>query len=62
MVMKLADSSRLSGKMHKPFLQFLAGFTWLSWSSLALGLAESFIYGWFIAVLFVPFYNFFDAW
>ncbi len=50
------------GDMHKPFLQFLPGFTWLSWSSLFLGLAESFLYGWFVAVLFVPLYNFFDTW
>jgi uncharacterized protein DUF5676 len=50
------------GDAHKPFLQFLPGFTWLSWSSLSLGLAESLGYGWFIAVLFVPLYNFFDTW
>jgi hypothetical protein len=35
------------------------GFTWLSWSSFALGLVESFAYGWYIALIFGPLFNHF---
>ena len=39
----------------------LPGVTWISWSSAVLGLVESFAYGWYIAVIFVPTFNFFSA-
>jgi hypothetical protein len=37
----------------------LPGFKWLSFKHLLLGIAESFIYGAYIAVVFVPIHNFF---
>lgn len=40
-----------------PWLQFLPGFTWLTWPSLLLGLAESVAYGWYVALVFVPLFN-----
>lgn len=45
--------------MYESWLRFLPGFTWLSWSSFFLGLVESFGYGWYIALVFGPLYNFF---
>ena len=45
--------------MYKSWLRLLPGFTWLSWSSFFLGLVESFGYGWYIALVFGPLYNFF---
>jgi 2TM family of unknown function (DUF5676) len=43
--------------LHQPWLQFLPGFTWLTWPSFLLGLIESFAYGWYVAVIFAPLYN-----
>jgi hypothetical protein len=45
--------------LHQPWLQFLPGFTWLTWPSFFLGLVESFAYGWYVAVIFGPLFNFF---
>ncbi len=45
--------------LHQPWLQFLPGFTWLTWPSFFLGLAESLAYGWYIALVFAPLFNFF---
>jgi hypothetical protein len=43
--------------MH-PFLeQVLPGFKWLTWLGFLLGLAESFLYGVYAAIVFVPIYN-----
>ena|SRR5579859_618102 len=39
---------------------FLPGFTLLSWHTFFLGLAESFFWGWYIAVVFGAIYNFFQ--
>ncbi len=47
--------------MYESWLRLLPGFTWLSWSSFFLGLVESFGYGWYIALIFGPLYNFFAA-
>jgi hypothetical protein len=47
--------------LHQPWLQFLPGFSWLSWGTFLLGLVESFAYGWYVALVFVPLFNFFDA-
>jgi hypothetical protein len=46
---------------HSALSIFLPGFELLSWQSFALGVIESFIWGWYIAVIFVPLYNFFAA-
>ncbi|WP_232845813.1 DUF5676 family membrane protein [Aurantimonas marina] len=47
--------------MYESWLRLLPGFTWLSWPSFFLGLAESFAYGWYVALVFGPLYNFFAA-
>jgi hypothetical protein len=47
--------------MHQPWLQVLPGFTWLSWGSFFLGLVESFAYGWYVALVFTPLFNFLNA-
>lgn len=39
--------------------QVLPGFKWLSWTSFALGLVESFLYGVYAGLVYVPVYNFF---
>lgn len=44
---------------HEALAIFLPGFKLLSWQSYFLGLIESFAWGWYIAVVFVPLYNFF---
>ncbi len=47
--------------MYPTWLRLLPGVTWLTWSSFFLGLAESFAYGWYVALIFGPLYNFFAA-
>ncbi len=47
--------------MHESWQQFLPGFQWLSWQSFALGLAESYAYGWFVALVWVPLFNIFSS-
>lgn len=46
--------------MYQLWLPLLPGVTWISWTSGLLGLLESFAYGWYIAVIFVPTLNFFS--
>ena len=43
--------------MHRAWQAYLPGFEWLSWSSFVLGLVESYAYGWFFALVWVPIYN-----
>jgi len=45
--------------MYESWLRLLPGFTWLSWPSFLLGLVESFAYGWYVALVFGPLFNFF---
>jgi hypothetical protein len=45
--------------MYQAWQQLLPGFTWLSWSSFVLGLAESYGYGWFFALIWTPLFNLF---
>lgn len=47
--------------MYQVWLKLLPGFEWLSWPSFFIGLAESYGYGWFIALIWVPLYNVFAA-
>jgi hypothetical protein len=47
--------------MYQNWLRLLPGFTWLTWPSFALGLIESFAYGWYVALIFCPLFNFFAA-
>lgn len=44
---------------HNTLATFLPGFTLLSWRSFFLGLVESALWGWYIALVFGPLYNFF---
>ncbi|MEO6081373.1 MAG: DUF5676 family membrane protein [Steroidobacteraceae bacterium] len=44
---------------HGVLSLLLPGFTLLSWPSYFLGLVESLVYGWYIALVFGPLYNFF---
>lgn len=46
---------------HQALSIFLPGFTLLSWASFWLGLVESLAWGWYIALIFAPLYNFFAA-
>ena len=46
--------------MYQAWLPLLPGVSWISWSSALLGLVESFAYGWYIALIFVPAWNFFS--
>ena len=45
--------------MYEVWLKLLPGFEWLSWKSFFVGLVQSYAYGWFIALIWVPLYNFF---
>ena len=47
--------------MNQVWAQMLPGFVWISWSSFFLGLIESFAYGWYVALVFGPLYNFVAA-
>ncbi len=47
--------------MHESWQQLLPGFTWLSWGSFFLGLAETFVYGFYFSLIFAPLYNFFSG-
>lgn len=47
--------------MNSTWAPLLPGFTWISWTSFAIGLAETFAYGWYVALIFGPAYNFFAA-
>jgi 2TM family of unknown function (DUF5676) len=44
---------------HAALAIFLPGFELLSWPTFLLGLVESFVWGWYIALIFGPLYNFF---
>ena len=44
--------------MYESWLKLLPGFTWLTWPSFFLGLIESFLYGIYVSLIFVPLYNF----
>jgi hypothetical protein len=46
---------------HAALSLFLPGFKLLDWPNFFLGLAESFAFGWYVALVFAPIYNFFAA-
>ena len=46
--------------MHQLLPQLLPGFTWITWPSFFLGLVLSFVYGWYVALIFVPLQNYFS--
>ena len=45
--------------MYQVWFKLLPGFEWLSWTDFFLGLAESYGYGWYFALIWVPLYNYF---
>lgn len=47
--------------MFRAWTALLPGFAWLDWPSVLLGLAESFAYGWYVALIFAPLFNFLSA-
>lgn len=46
--------------MHTFLEAALPGFKWLSWQSFLLGWVESFLFGAYAGLLYVPIYNFFN--
>jgi len=44
-------------EMHSAWQRLLPGFEWISWGSFFLGLIESYAYGWYITLIWVPIYN-----
>lgn len=47
--------------MYEAWRRLLPGFEWLSWQSFLLGLVESYAYGWYFALIWVPLYNVFAS-
>jgi hypothetical protein len=47
--------------MYGAWQKLLPDFEWLSWQSFLLGLIESYGYGWYFALVWVPLYNVFAA-
>ena len=45
--------------MHGAWEPLLPGFQFISASSFVIGLVESYLYGWYAALVFVPLYNLF---
>ena len=50
-----------SQAMFQSWQKLLPGFEWISWRSFLLGLIESYGYGWFVTLIWVPLYNVFAA-
>ena len=47
--------------MFEVWRGLLPGFEWISWGSFGLGLVESYAYGWYVALIWVPLYNVFAS-
>jgi len=43
--------------MYKAWLGLLPWVNWISISGFLLGLVETFLYGWFVALIFAPLFN-----
>lgn len=43
--------------MYQAWQHLLPGFQWISWKSFFLGFVESYGYGWYFALIWVPLYN-----
>ncbi len=43
--------------MYQAWQHLLPGFQWISWGSFFVGLIESYGYGWYAALIWVPIYN-----
>lgn len=45
--------------MYQSWQKLLPGFEWISWKSFFLGAIESYGYGWYFTLIWVPLYNVF---
>jgi len=45
--------------MYEAWQKLLPGFKWISWKSFIIGFLETYAYGWYFAVIWVPLYNYF---
>ena len=45
--------------MYETWQRLLPGFEWISWPTFLLGVVESYGYGWYLALIWVPLYNVF---
>lgn len=45
--------------MYRSWQDLLPGFHWITWTSFLLGLVESYAYGWYFTLIWVPLYNVF---
>ncbi len=43
--------------MYQSWQALLPGFNWISWRSFLLGVVESYVYGWYATLIWVPIYN-----
>lgn len=50
----------MSMHMHGAWESLLPGFHWITFSTFLIGLVEAYLYGWYVAVVFVPLYSFFS--
>jgi len=46
-------------RMYETWSALLPGFNWITWPSFLLGMVESYAYGWYFALIWVPLYNLF---
>ena len=46
-----------SRAMYQSWQALLPGFHWISWRSFLLGVVESYLYGWYATLIWVPIYN-----
>lgn len=46
-------------RMYQAWTPLLPGFEWLTWTGFVIGLAEAYLYGWYLAIVFVPLYRWF---
>lgn len=45
--------------MYQVWQRLLPGFEWISWKSFFVGLVESYGYGWYLTLIWIPLYNVF---
>lgn len=47
-------------RMYEAWAPLLPGFEWLTWRGFLIGLVETYLYGWYVAILFVVLYRWFS--
>lgn len=47
-------------RMSSAWAPLLPGFEWLTWPGFVIGGIESYAYGWYVAIVFVPLYRWFS--